>query len=390
MPHHRVILIGAGPIGIELAVVLKQMGVDVLHLEAGAIGQTIRGYPKQARFFSSPERIAIAGVPLISPDQSKASREQYLAYLRGVVQQFDLAINTHEPVRQIERAQKKASKKAQKKGISTFSKQDTNTNNTFTVQTSKRTATCDHLILAIGDMHLPRKLGIPGEDLPHVSHYFDEPHDYFGRRLLIVGGRNSAAEAALRSHRAGAKVSMSYRGENFDDNGIKYWLLPELQSLIKHGEIGFYPHSQPTKITDTHVELFDTASTAHKKGISTFSKASSHADDPKKGLIPFIEVPADHVLLLTGYLQDKTLFERVGVELVGDQRAPKFDPETMQTNVPNLYIAGTAAAGTQQRFKLFIENCQIHALRIAKAITGQDPPTNLVNQTAKTFGLAES
>lgn len=339
MPHHRVILVGAGPIGLELAIVLKHQGVDVLHLEAGAIGQTITWYPRQARFFSSPERIAIAGVPLVSPDQSKATREQYLAYLRTVVQQFNLPIATHEPVRRIKR--------------------DANSG-TFDVHSSKRTATCDHLVLAIGDMHLPRLLNIEGEDLPHVSHYFDEPHAYFGRCLLIVGGRNSAAEAALRCHRAGAKVTLSYRRDNFDDNGIKYWLLPELKALIKTGEIAFYPNTMPTKITDTHVELSEQ------------------------------QVPADHVLLLTGYRQDKTLFEMLGVELVGENRAPQIDSTTMMTNVPHLYIAGTAAAGTQQRFKLFIENCHTHATKIAKAITGKTPPDGLVNQAAKTFGLEES
>ena len=339
MPHHRVIIVGAGPIGLALHVVLKQLGVDVLHLEAGAIGQTITWYPKQARFFSSPERIAIAGVPLNTPDESKATREQYLAYLRSVVQQFELPIATHEPVRQIARQE----------------------DGSFTVYTNQRTEACDHLVLAIGDMHLPRELGIPGEDLPHVSHYFDEPHAYFGRNLLIVGGRNSAAEAALRCHRAGANVTLSYRGESLDDNGIKYWLLPELKALIKAEEIKFYPSTTPTKITNTNVELNDETT-----------------------------IPADHVLLLTGYQQDKTLFEMLGVELVGENRAPKFDSDTMQTNVPNLYIAGTAAAGTQQRFKLFIENCHTHAAKIARAITGENPPLAYINQAAKTFGLEES
>jgi thioredoxin reductase (NADPH) len=343
MDHHRVIIVGAGPIGLELHVVLKQMGVDLLHLEAGAIGQTITWYPKQAQFFSSPERIAIAGVPLNTPNQTKATREEYLAYLRSVVQQFDLPIATHEPVRQITR----------------------DDSGTFTVKTSKRTATCEYLVLAIGDMHLPRELGIEGEDLPHVSHYFDEPHAYFGRRLLIVGGRNSAAEAALRCHRAGAKVTLSYRGESLDDNGIKYWLLPELKALIKAGEIGYHPGTSPTKITDTHVAL---------KG-----------SDPINA-----QVEADHVLLLTGYSQDKTLFEMLGVELVGENRAPQYDPATMQTNVEKLYIAGTAAAGTQQRFKLFIENCHSHAAKIAQAITREHPPMGYINQAAKTFGLEES
>jgi thioredoxin reductase (NADPH) len=352
MSHHKAIIVGAGPIGLELHVVLKQLGVDLLHLEAGAVGQTITWYPKQARFFSSPERIAIAGVPLNTPDQTKATREQYLSYLRSVVQQFDLPIATHEPVRQVSR----------------------DDDGTFTVKTSKRTATCDHLVLAIGDMHLPREIGVEGEDLPHVSHYFDEPHDYFKRNLLIVGGRNSAAEAALRCHRAGANVTLSYRGDNLDDNGIKYWILPELKALIKAGEIKFHPNTAVTKITNTHVAL----------------KGTVPVSDVKTGTVPFNEVAADHVLLLTGYSQDKTLFEMLGVNLVDENRKPEVDPAKMQTNVENLYIAGTAAAGTQQRFKLFIENCHIHAAKIAQAISGENPPLQYINQAAKTYGLEES
>lgn len=367
MTHHRVILVGAGPIGIELAVVLKRMGVDCLHLEAGAIGQTISWYPKQATFFSSPDRIAVAGVPLVSPDQSKATREQYLAYLRSVVQQFDLPIHTHEPVR---RAEHLAASKHESDAGSTR----------FVVHTPRRSASADHLVLAIGDMHLPRNLEIPGEDLPHVSHYFDEPHDYFRRNLLIVGGRNSAAEAALRCHHAGAKVTLSYRGDSLDDNGIKYWLLPELKSLIKHNQIAYHPETIPTRITDTRVTLNKV-----KKVSDTFSSAGTSSSDDAH-----LQVPADHVLLLTGYAQDKTLFQMLGVELVGENQAPVIDPDTMQTNVENLYIAGTAAAGTQQRFKLFIENCHRHALNIAQAITGEKPPKSYINQAAKTFGLEES
>ena len=374
MPHHQAIIVGAGPIGLELHVVLKQLGVGVLHLEAGAIGQTITWYPKQARFFSSPERIAIAGVPLNTPDQTKATREEYLAYLRSVVQQFGLPVATHEPVRQVARLDD---------GI-------------FSVKTSQRAETCDHLVLAIGDMHLPRELGISGEDLPHVSHYFDEPHDYFGRNLLIVGGRNSAAEAALRCHRAGANVTLSYRGESLDDNGIKYWLLPELKALIKAGEITFFSSTAPTKITNTHVELAAKHQGDRHSCLSTGQEPDPNHDsaspnDRQECPSPSsFDIPVDHVLLLTGYKQDKTLFEMLGVELVGENRAPQFDSDTMQTDVPNLYVAGTAAAGTQQRFRLFIENCHTHAAKIAQAITGDAPPLQYINQAAKTFGLEES
>lgn len=343
--HRNTIIVGAGPIGIELAVCLKHAGVDLLHLEAGAVGQTITWYPKQAKFFSSPERIAIAGVPLVSVDQSKASRETYLAYLRGVIQQYELRIATHEPVRRVSRDE---------------------VSSVFTVQSSKRSVTCDHLVLAIGDMHEPRTIDVPGENLSHVSHYFDEPHAYLGRELLIVGGKNSAIEAALRCHRAGAKVSISYRGEAFSESRIKYWLLPEIKALIKHGQINFYPKTLIKQITESHVEL-------------------SHCDSGE-----ISQIAADHVLLLTGYTQDKTLLRMAGVELVGQNLAPQIDHGTMQTNVPNLYIAGTAVAGTQNKFKLFIENCHQHAAKIAKAITGKEPPSGLINDAAKTYGLAES
>ncbi len=345
------LIVGAGPIGLELAVSLKQAGVDYVHLEAGQLAHTITWYPKQARFFSSPERIAIAGVPLVTPDQTKATREEYLAYLRGVAQQFELKINTFEKVIEI---------KPDSAGGSFL----------ITAQRGgdQRQYLAKHLVLAIGDMHMPRMLHIPGEDLPHVSHYFDEPNMFFGKRLLIVGGRNSAVEAALRCHRAGAQVSISFRQAHFDATAIKYWLLPEIESLIKHGQITYYPDTQPVRITHDQVELISTATPPQAKR----------------------SVPADFVLLLTGYMQDTTLFDLAGVRLVGENQAPVCDPNTMMTNVPNLFIAGTAAAGTQVRFRLFIENCHPHVTKIVRAITGHDPAPGLVNSAAKQYGLPES
>ncbi|HEX7010556.1 MAG TPA: NAD(P)-binding domain-containing protein [Phycisphaeraceae bacterium] len=349
----QVALIGAGPIGLELAVALKHMGVDYLHFDAGQVGQTVSWYPHQTRFFSSPERIAIAGVPLVTVDQSKATREEYLAYLRGIVEQFDLQIRTYERVERLERH-----------------------DGGFLLHTRRHgqghTYAAKQVVLAIGDMHRPRRLNIPGEDLEHVSHYFDEPHRYFRQRLLIVGGRNSAAEAALRCHRAGAQVALSYRRPAFDNKSIKYWILPELESLIRHKHIGFFPCTVPQRITPTHVTL----------GPSDQEGCPASADP--------VDVPADFVLLLTGYVMDSSLLEQVGVELVGENRQPKLDPQTMQTNVPGLFVAGTAAGGTQVRFRLFIENCHPHVTRIIKAITGHTPPTHLVNQTATRFELPEA
>ncbi|MFW6059489.1 MAG: NAD(P)-binding domain-containing protein, partial [Phycisphaeraceae bacterium] len=213
-----------------------------------------------------------------------------------------------------------------------------------------------------------------GEDLEHVSHYFEDPHRYFRQRLLIVGGRNSAVEAALRCHRAGAQVSLSYRQPHFDEKSVKYWLLPELKSLIKHQRIDYHPCTTPTRITPDRVTL----------------APSGHAACDQSGNGETFDLDADFVLLLTGYVMDSMLLTDAGVELVGENAAPNFDAQTMQTNVPGLFVAGTAAAGTQVRFRLFIENCHPHVHRIARAITGENPPDGCINPVARQFELPES
>jgi len=221
-------------------------------------------------------------------------------------------------------------------------------------------------------MHHPRMLQVPGEDLPHVSHYFKEAHRYFRQRLLVVGGRNSAVEAALRCHHAGASVAISYRRDTFDTKHIKYWLLPEINSLIRQGHIDFHPWTEVERIEADCVRL----------------RASS--------LCPADQAPAsccvdaDFVLAMTGYVMDATLLEQAGAAMQGPNRAPVLDPATHQTSVPGLYVAGTAAAGTQLHFRLFIENCHVHVERIVKALTGHQPPQQLVNQAGRLHELPES
>lgn len=323
-------IVGAGPIGLELAVAFKQLGVATLHFEAGQVGQTMSWYPRQMQFFSSPERIAIAGVPLLTVAQTKATREEYLTYLRGVVEQFDLDIRTYERVHDVAVC-----------------------DDGFALHTETavggRSYQVAKLILATGDLHRPRRLEIPGEDLPHVSHFFVEPHPFFRRKLLIVGGRNSAVEAAIRCKRAGADVALSYRGSAFPESSIKYWLLPDINNQIENGQIAFYPETQPTAIEPGWVRLEDVHSGAEQR------------------------VAADFVLLLTGYEMDKRLLVKLGIALEGMNQSPRVDLETMESNVPGLYIAGTAVAGTQRDFRLFIENCHPHVGRIVHAVTGQSP-----------------
>lgn len=331
MTAHEVIVIGAGPIGLELAVALKLEGIDYLQLDAGPIGRTIEWYPRQVRFFSSPERIAIAGVPLVTTDQSKATREEYLAYLRGIVEQFDLEIRSYERV-------------------TGLSKDPGGFAVTTTAAAGPGEYRARRVVLAIGDMAFPLELGIPGENLPHVSHYFDEPHRYFRQRLLIVGGRNSAVEAAIRCHRAGARVTLSYRGGSLPAESVKYWLLPEIEGFIRQGHVDFRPRTAPVEIRPAETLL-------------------RHAESGETAA-----VRADFVLLLTGYRADLTLFRLAGVTMEGENESPRHDPATMETDVPGLYVAGTAAAGTQRRFRLFIENCHVHVNRIMAHVTGKPRP----------------
>lgn len=344
MKTHDLAIIGAGPIGLELAVELKRRGLDYLHFDSGQIAHTMTWWAPQTRFFSSTERISIAGVPLVTPDGSKATREQYLAYLRSVVQQFDLHIHTYQPVTNVRR------------DGDTFELTTTHHGTPQSFRARK-------IVLATGGTDRPRMLGIPGEDLPHVSHYFDDPHKYFGQRLLIVGGKNSAAEAALRCHNAGAKVLFSYRKPSLPSKSIKYWILPELQSLLDARRILPLFETTPVSISTSEVQL-------------------RHADGSVRAH------PVDFVLLMTGYVADMTLFRLLGIPLADGSHAPTFNPDTMETALPGVYVAGTAAGGTQDRYQLFIENCHVHVNRIVAHVTGAAVQSS-ANQSP-TFELPES
>ncbi len=312
-----VAIIGAGPIGIELAVAFKQAGIDYLHFDAGQIGSTMQWYPLEMTFHSSAERLAIAGVPIQVPDQNKPKREEYLAYLRAVVQQFDLKIRTYERVENARRL-----------------------DDAFELTTKKGTFHVDAIVIAIGAMHAPKLLNIPGEDLPHVSHYFHDPHTYFAKKLLIIGGRNSAVEAAVRCQRAGADVTVSYRRADFEPESVKFWLLPEIRSMIRDQRVRFLPNTIAREIRRDSVILD-----------------------------PLGEVPADFVLALTGYKQDPSLFEMLGVDMQGPDCRPNYDEETMETNVPGVFVAGTAIAGSPvERVRIIVEDCHVHVPRIVNAL----------------------
>lgn len=327
MTNPQVAIIGAGPLGIELAVALQRAGITFIQFDAKQIGYTISWFPPQTRFFSSNERIAVAGVPLQTTDQMKCTREQYLTYLRTVVQQFNLKINTYEPV----------------VGIRLLSAGG------FTLTTLyhgvERTFTIAQIVLATGGTAHPRKLGVPGENLPHVHPHWTDPHDYFAKRVLIVGGKNSAVETALRFHNAGAQVSLCYRRDDLPATSIKYWLLPEINGLINSGGIAAYAGTRVTRIAPTHVSL------------------SSGA-----------EVAADFVVPQIGYVADMSLCRLAGIELAGEREAPVHNIETMETSIPGIYLCGTVVGGTQDKYEIFIENGHVHVDRIVAHLTGRTKP----------------
>lgn len=329
------IIVGAGPIGIELAAALQEAGVNYLLLEANQIGDAFMKWPPNTYFFSTPEHVAIAGVPVQNVDQRAISGEQYLAYLRLVVEYFDLNVRVYEPVTAVHYQ-----------------------TDHFTVHTNPRRGPqqyrAKHVVLATGGMAGPRRLNIPGEDLPHVSHYFPGPHPYFRTRLLVVGGRNSAIEAALRCWRAGADVSLSYRRPEFDFDRIKPHLSMDLGDRLEKGEITFYPATLPVAITPTHVTLACT-----DDGVTVNGRTQQY--------------PFDFVLLATGFVADMALFAQAGVNLLDDTQSPEHNPQTMETNVPGLFAAGTAVGGTQTKFTHFISTTHDHVAKIVKAITGQPP-----------------
>jgi thioredoxin reductase (NADPH) len=309
LPHEPVLIVGAGPIGLACAISARRRGLDPLVIDAGAIANSIVRYPVGMAFFTTPERLEIGGHPLTCSG-AKATREEALKYYRGVVRAEQLRVRTY--CRLVS---------ARREGGRLV----------CTLRSSRGDASmsCDRLVLATGYFDHPNLLGIPGEDLPHVSHWADEPHLSAGRDLVIVGGKNSAVEQALNCFRAGARVTLVYRGGELRKS-VKYWLAPDLENRIKAGEIAARWSAEPIEITPTHVVL---------RGAGGRTE----------------QVPADRVLLLTGYHPDFELLESFGIRLDPPDLRPQHDPATLETNVSGVFIAGSLTAGMKIS-EVFIEN----------------------------------
>jgi thioredoxin reductase (NADPH) len=328
--HHlfEAAIIGAGPVGIELAIAFKRLDIDYIHFEQGQAGQMISNFPAQTRFFSSSERISIAGIPIHTVAQEKCTREEYLAYLRMIVGYFQLKIQTYEPVAAIERDPAAGE---------------------FLIRTHsygrERICKAQNVILATGGTARPRRLNIAGEELPHVSSKMEDPHRYFQQDLLVIGGKNSAVETALRCCNAGAKVTMAVRGPKFRSEEVKYWLLPEIEGRIQRKEIVCYFDAEVLQIFPHHAEI------------------GAHGG--------IFRIQADFVVKAIGFEAEMGLFRQLGVSLSADGEVPEFDARTMETEVKGVFALGTATGGTQKKYRVFIENCHEHVAKIARTLAGR-------------------
>jgi thioredoxin reductase (NADPH) len=318
------IVIGGGPIGIACALEAQQAGLSYLVLEKGCLVNSLYNYPANMTFFSTSERIEIGGVPFVS-NNVKPNRSEALEYYRRVAVSNHLNIHLQEAVRDIRRT-----------GFSTAGRTDG-----FEVVTANRTYRADNVILATGFYDIPVLMDIPGENLQKVTHYYKEPHFYALQKVVVVGASNSAVDAALETWRKGAEVTMVIRGEGIGPR-VKYWVKPDIENRIKEGSIKAFTHSTLSAIRPHEVDI------RTPEGIVT--------------------IPNDYVIALTGYQPNFDFLRKVGITLSDDERLqPFYDPATMETNIPGLYLAGVVCGGMNTHV-WFIENSRVHAGMIIRNI----------------------
>ena len=336
MQIRDVTIVGAGPAGLAAAIAAKRVGLDYSIIEKGVLVNSIYKFPVNMVFFTTPELLEIGGLPLVSPFE-KPTRLEALKYYRRVVQTFDLPIEFGEQVVAVEHAPASAPARSGAAGP--------DREGVFAIETRsekgvRRIRHSRNVIFAIGYFDHPNYLGVPGENLPHVSHYYNESHAFYRKNVVIVGGGNSAAETALELYRSGAWVTLVHRHPGLKPS-IKYWVKPDIENRIKEGAIN--------GLFDTRlVEIHPAQVTVERGGVTQ-------------------DIPADAVFLLTGYHPDCDLYRRAGLRLHRETMAPEFNPETFETNVPGLFLAGGAICG-KDTSNIFIENGRFHGEAIISVI----------------------
>lgn len=319
MEYVDALIIGGGPCGLSAAIELEKKGLHTTVIEKGNIVNAIFNYPTHQTFFSTSEKLSIGDVPFIIEGR-KPKRNQALVYYREVVKRSGIQVRPFETVEQVE-----------KDGL-------------FKITTSKGQYQAKYVIAATGYYDQPNKLEVEGANLPKVMHYFKEGHPYFDQDVLVIGGKNSAVDAALALHKAGSRVTVSYHGTSYSKS-IKPWILPEFDGLVRKGEITMLFDSMVDRITDDNVELT--------------------VNDQKE------TIPNQFVFAMIGYHPDHKFLTSMGIAIDQASGRPTFDEQTMETNVDNLYIAGVIAAGNNAN-EIFIENGRFHGQQIAEAIAKKE------------------
>lgn len=316
MKKEEVIIVGGGPCGLSAAICLQEIGKKPLVIEKGNIVNSIYHYPIHQTFFSSSDQLEIGGVAFITENR-KPNRSQALAYYREVVKRKQLRIQSFEKVTAIKKMGSR-----------------------FHVTTDKGEYEAENVVIATGYYDQPNYMNVPGEELPKVSHYFKEAHPYFNQDVVVVGLKNSGVDTALELVKAGARVTVLYRGSEYSPK-IKPWILPEFESHVQNGRIELHFRAVVKEITEDAVIYV-------KEGKEYTLKN-------------------DFVFAMTGYHPDHAFLKKIGVFIEAETGRPIYDKETMETNVKGLYIAGVIAAGNNAN-EIFIENGRFHGEKIAKAL----------------------
>ncbi len=312
------IIIGGGPTGLNCAIAAERAGLDYLVLEKGVLANSVYHFPVNMAFFSTSQLLEIGDTPFIAHGE-KPTRREALEYYRRLQQSYGLKVHTYEAVESMERK----------------------ADGWYHVCSNRTSYRAHSVIVATGFYDTPRMMGVPGESLPKVKHYYDDAHPYIGQKLLVAGAANSACQAALETWRKGADVTMAIRdGEIY--KGVKYWIKPDIENRIREGSIKAYFHTVVKEIRPREVVL-------------------QTPDGP-------LAIENDWVLAMTGYLPNYGLLERLGLEIPAEEpRIPVHNPETLESSLPNVYLAGVVCAGMDTS-KLFIENTRNHGELIIRQV----------------------
>jgi thioredoxin reductase (NADPH) len=322
METFDIICIGAGPTGLATAIEAKRVGMRPLVIDKACLCNSIFHYPVNMVFFTTPELLEIGDLPLVCA-ADKPTRVEALKYYRKVTEHYALELRLYERVLHVE---------GREGNFSVI---------TQTEKGTKERYGCKKIVVATGYYDLPNQLGVPGENLPHVSHYYSEPHEFWNQDVVVIGGKNSAAEAALDLYRNGARVTLVHRGKELGAS-IKYWVRPDIENRIKAGQIQALLDARVDEITKDEVVV------------------EHHAQTKR--------VPAKQVFALTGYHPDFSFIESLGVKLDAESRRPALDPNTLESNVPGIHLAGVVIGG-RHTGEIFIENGRFHGKQIIQALT---------------------